>query len=195
MTHIAPSQAEARTGIVVVLRDHPAEANHAVAEPCHAGPPERETEATAAVRRRNDVKTEKGESVLVGDHRYARDHPTIDETTDEATLVGLAEASAIIESGVPAFLRCPVECQVHLGRGHRPNLQRIRHATSITPRPRLWQIDTRPGAAADPSILELGTERAGRVIVRRADNAGDPVLPSQFRQRHPLGTMHLRHAV
>ena len=140
LTDVAEGEPEARFAVVLLLGDDAVEADHAVAEMVERGAPEGKAEAPSAALRRNDVEPQEPEARAVADRRHAADRAPVEFAEKEPLRVGGVEAMRVIEAGIPALRRGPIERAVQIGFGHPaqnepPVGHRILSLSSVSPPP------------------------------------------------------------
>ena len=91
--------------VIGLLFDDTIEADRAVAEPRHAGIPDRLAMTLTAPVRPTDVETDEAEILAIGHCRNTGHHLAIDKGADEALWIRRMERHGIANTGIPA-LRC-----------------------------------------------------------------------------------------
>jgi hypothetical protein len=119
------------------LRDDAVETDDAPAQMRESRVPDRKPVAATAIRRRDDVESQKAERRAVTDDRYRRDRLVIDETDEKAVRIGGVEARGVVQPRVPAFGGRPVDREVDLGPCHRADSESLRFTVR---RHRRWHV-------------------------------------------------------
>ena len=130
---VRPAIDESRAPVVVLLRHHAVQADDAAGQVRHRRLPQREAVPLAAALGPHQVEAQEAEAAAVA---HVRDHAhrLVAEVRDqEAGRVGGEEALVIVQAGVPALGRGPVDAQGQFGGAHRADVQcgRAHRAVSL----------------------------------------------------------------
>src|SRR5262245_18483845 len=109
VTNIGIGQFEARLFVVLLLRHHAIEPDHAWTGMCNGGVPYTQSVAAAAHIFPYNVQAEESEASGVIDARNGCGWGAIEFANEEAVRIRQAEAGGIDEARIPAFGRRPVD--------------------------------------------------------------------------------------
>ena len=93
--------------------------------------PDLDAVTLTACGRMRDVEAEKAEIIAVAGGGDAGDRLIVAAGHEEGAGVGSVERGRIVQAGVPAFGRRPVDGKVDLGAGHRADESRSGHDRNI----------------------------------------------------------------
>jgi hypothetical protein len=126
---IGVSKLEAGLSVIVLLRHHAVEADHASARMRDRRVPDAQAVAFVAKIRSHDVEAEEGEAIVVVDAGDGRDRLAVDLANEKAVRVGDRETGGVGEARIPALRRGPLDGDGDLLGAHIADLQ-IAHLSS-----------------------------------------------------------------
>ena len=117
-THGAPRRGKARAGIVLLLRGHAIQRHAARSGMAQRVLPQRMAKAAPAIAAFADIKPQKSHRLIVVHHADGGDHLALILHREKPLRIGLPEGFGIVEPGIPALCRRPVQRGLQLGSCH-----------------------------------------------------------------------------
>ncbi|MNY43833.1 hypothetical protein D3C86_1788160 [compost metagenome] len=104
------------------MRHHAVQADGPAVQVGQAGLPDLQAVALAAVFGLDDIETEKAEMIAVLHHGNDGYGFAVQQADEEAVGIGRVETVRVMQAGVPAFRRGPVDGDIDFGAGHGSDL-------------------------------------------------------------------------
>src|SRR5262249_8760821 len=123
VTDIGIGEAEARLPVIVLLRHHAVEPDHAGARMRDRLLPDAQTVAAPAQIGPYDVEAEEGEAGVIVDARDGRGRLAVELADEEAVRIDRGETGGVGQSRVPGFGCGPIDRDGDFVRPHRPDAQ------------------------------------------------------------------------
>jgi hypothetical protein len=125
VSDVGISESESGFPVVLLLRRHAIESDHARTGMCNRRVPYTQPEASTAQVLSHDIEAEEGEARIVIDAGYGRRRSAVELAYEEALRIDCDEAGVVGEARIPAFGRGPVHRYRDFLRPHRPDAKTV----------------------------------------------------------------------